>query len=149
MVFIDRNESERLQTVGDRGQHLGCAKHCPRVCQKHQLDARALIQRARQAQQSAADGNDLQRAADAASVLEAKNSRSRVRKLQSRRSPLDLGLQALSRLNPIMFPGRETWDVTEGPARRIAVTGAFYTGGQWLIVTGVPSRANLDLVRRL
>ena len=98
MVFIDRNEPERLQGAGDRRQHFCCAKHCPGVRQEHQSDARGLFQRARQVQQSAGDGNDLQFASNPVSVVEAKNSRSRARKLQSRRSPMDFGLQELSHL---------------------------------------------------
>jgi hypothetical protein len=95
IVFIDHKEPERLQSAGERWQHLCCAQHCPRVGQEHQFDARALIQRAGQVQQSACDGNDLQLASNLTAALEAKDSRGRVRKLQSRRSPIGFGLQDL------------------------------------------------------
>jgi hypothetical protein len=84
LIFSDRNKPERLQGTGDRRQHFCCAEHCPRVRQEHQFGVRALIQKVRQVQQSAGDGNDLQLASSAESVLEAKDNRSRVRKLQSR-----------------------------------------------------------------
>jgi hypothetical protein len=81
IVFIDRNEPERLQSAGERWQHLCCAQHCPRVGHEHQFDASALIQRAGQVQQSPCDGNDLQPASNSAAALEAKDSRGRVCKL--------------------------------------------------------------------
>jgi hypothetical protein len=93
IVFIDRKEPERLQSAGERWQHLCCAQHCPRVGQEHQFDASALIQRAGQVQQSPCDGNDLQLASNSAAALEAKDSRGSVHKLQSRRSPIGFGLQ--------------------------------------------------------
>ncbi len=42
IVFIDRNEPEGLLSAGERRQHFGCAKHCSRIGQEHQVDARAL-----------------------------------------------------------------------------------------------------------
>jgi hypothetical protein len=92
IMFIDLNEPERLQDGGDRRQHFCSANHRPHICQEHQLDVRALIQRAGQAEQSAGDGNDLQLASNAASALGTKDGRSCVRKLQPRRSRISFGL---------------------------------------------------------
>ena len=104
VAFINPNKTKRLQRAGERRQHLRRAQHRARVRQEHQLDARALIQRAGQVQQSAGDGNDLQLAANAAAGLEAKDGRGRLGKLHSRRSPLRCGLQEWSHPPPIMFP---------------------------------------------
>ena len=107
MVFINCDEPERLQGAGERRQHFCCAQHRPRLRQKHQLGARAPIQRAGQVQQSAGDGNDLQLASNAASAVEPKYSRGSVRKPQSWCPQIGFGLQGLSHSQTIMFPGWE------------------------------------------
>ena len=80
IVFIDGNEPEGLLSAGERRQHFGCAEHRSRVGQEHEVDARALSQRAVQIQQSAGDGNDLQLASNTESALEAKDRRGRLGK---------------------------------------------------------------------
>lgn len=70
IVFIHRYESKGLLRVRNRSQHFGRAQQGARVGQAHQLDPGSVIQRGRQAQQSAGLGNDLQGPANSTSALD-------------------------------------------------------------------------------
>jgi len=92
IIFLKRNEPERLPRRGNRTQHLCRAKHRPTVSQEHHLDAGTPIQHVRHAEQAAGERNALQLAGRAVSVWQPKDGRRDFRNPYARASVIRVKL---------------------------------------------------------
>jgi hypothetical protein len=84
IVFLERNEPERLLGGGHRIQHFGCAKYRSGMSEEHQLDAGSAIQHVCHVEQAASERKGFQFAWTAMSVRQTKDGGGDISKADAR-----------------------------------------------------------------